>query len=216
MAEQKQNFIYEHAQGVFHANLSKVADQVNSISEKWNSLEVGKFGAAMIQKALNSDSQYFRDNYRALVADKVSKVSLPKSVKESLLRDSDDPKELRELLELIDQTKINFQRLSLVEMEGYTKPIPVRKEFFEIISGKIDVVENIAELTLPSFSITLDSPEKEAAIQKLEEAAAVLTELTEILVSSGLYPADQVPLVMQSKVFKFDDGAYSVRKEALV
>lgn len=213
---QTNNFVYEVAQGIFHANLAKVADQVNSISEKWNSLEVGKFGSAMIQKALNSDLQYFRDTYRALVADKVSKVALPKSVKESLLRDSDDPKELRELLELIDQTKTTFQRLSLVEMEGYTKPIPVKNNFFEIISGKIQVVENIAELTLSSFSITVDSPEKEAAIQKLEEAAAVLTELTGILVSSGLYPADQVPLVMQSKVFKYDDGAYSVRREALV
>lgn len=216
MTKQKENFVYEVAQGIFHANLGKIAEQLNYISEKWNSLEVGKFGAVMIQKALNSDSEYFRDAYRALVADKVSKVLLPKSVKESLLRDSEDPKELKELLELVDQTKTTFHRLSLVEMEGKTKPIPVKKEFFEIISGKVQLVGNINELTLSSFSITLDSPEKEAAIQKLEDAAAVLTELTQILVSSGLYPADQVPLVMQSKIFKFEEGAYSVRKEALV
>lgn len=213
---QTNNFVYEVAQGIFHANLAKVADQVNAIAEKWNSLEVGKFGAAMIQKVLNSDSQYFQDNYRELMADKVSKMSLPKSVKESLIRDSQGPNELKELLEMMDRTKSSFGRLTLVEMEGKVKPIPLKKEFFEIISGKIQVVENIKDLTIPSFSIVIDSPEKEAAIQKLEDAAVVLNELTQILVSSGLYPADQVPLVMQSKVFKFEEGTYSIRKEALV
>jgi hypothetical protein len=198
----------------FLSNLKHAENAFNNIAKDWNSLELGAFDRECLDNLYRAD--YFRNRYSEKLLEKIEKLDLPRSLKETLFESSKSPEGYRSLFIRMDSLLSQSARLGHVAMNGGFRSFNVDMTFFQVNDGVVSLVLDIEERVITQFQILGDTPEKIAVFEKMNQAAECLSELTSLLEETGLFRAHSIPLVQESPLFYLEGNSYKARPEILL